>query len=209
MEVERGAKLALVDMVDGVDCPFIIATNRNSELAVEELQELGIEWRSCSILFVPNKVHHDLSAGDEAEWDVQGHSYELGVIEGLQDIHKALHAGVPPDRCTYLYFQSPKAMMDTHDFRRFSGDFEWAFGNLPEFDEEVHAQQVEIMFREEIGYQKFMRRAGAKESVVEVPYILVPLNLSEAVGRLIAGLPVIETYAYEGRTLRSKNAENN
>ena len=51
----------------------------------------------------------------------------------------------------------------------------------------VHAQQVEIMFREEIGYQKFMRRAGAK-GAVEVPYILVPLNLSEAVGRLIAGL---------------------
>lgn len=201
MEVERSAKFVLADTLTGVECPFVIATNRNSELAVEELQDFGVQWQDCSILFVPNKVHHDLSAGDEAEWQVQGHSYELEVTEGMKEIHTALHAGRAPERCTYLYFQSPKAMMDTHDFHRFSGDFDWAFGNLPEFDEEVHAQQIETMFREEIGYQKFMRRAGAEENVSEATFVLLPVNLTEAFGRLLEGLPVIETYAYEGRIL--------
>ena len=91
--------------------------------------------------------------------------------------------------------------METHDFHRFTGDFDWAFGNLPEFDEEVHAQQIETMFREEIGYQKFMRRAGAEENVSEATFVLLPVNLTEAFGRLLEGLPVIETYAYEGRIL--------
>ncbi|MEC8025001.1 MAG: hypothetical protein VX223_13815, partial [Myxococcota bacterium] len=207
MNTERLAKLELVDALGDAPCPFIIATNRNSELAVEELQAFGVDWQKCSSLFVPNKVQHDLSAGDEAEWKVQGHSYELDVleVEGLQSLHKALHAGKAPDRCTYLYFQSPKAMMETHDFKRFAGDFQWAFGNLPEFDEEVHAQQVETMFREEIGYQKFMLRAGADERVVESPFVILPANMTESLGRLLSGIPVIETYAYEGRVLSLQN----
>ena len=201
MQTERAAKLALVETLEGAPCPFIIATNRNSELAIEELEGLGTEWQACANLFVPNKVQHDLAAGDEGEWKIQGHSYELDSIDDLEEIHRSLHAGKAPERCTYLYFQSPKAMMETHDFKRFSGDFEWAFGNLPEFDSEVHAQQVEVMFREEIGYQKFMRRAGAVERLIESPFVVLPANLTEVVGRLRHGLPVIETYAYEGRVL--------
>ena len=95
--------------------------------------------------------------------------------------------------------------METHDFKRFAGDFRWAFGNLPEFDEEVHAQQVETMFREEIGYQKFMRRAGAQERVVESPFVILPANMTESLGRWLSGIPVIETYAYEGRVLSLQN----
>ena len=203
MEVERAAKGALAARLKapGIMCPFIIAVNRDHELAAEELTELGVDWQTCNQLFVPNRVHLDPGDLDYEEWRVQGHRYSLlaasagGLAEALLD------GRAPENTCAYLYVQGPKSMMETRDFKRFSGDFDWAYGRLPEFDQEVYEQQVEIQFREQTGYEKLFRRAGGGELAYESPFFMFPLNPNELVGRLRLGLPVIESYAYEARIL--------
>lgn len=200
MSVESTAKAALAERLKqpGLSCPFVIAINRDHELASEELEAFGVDWTRCSTLFVPNRVHLDPADADLSNWRVQGHRYSL-LPADQQPMTDALLEGRPPARCTYLYLQTPKATMDTGDYRRFSGDFLWAFGRLPEFDEEVYEQQVEIQFRERTGYQKLFERGGAGQIGVESTFDLLPLNLNEAPRRLLSGLPVIESYAYEGR----------
>jgi len=206
MAVELVAKTALAERLKqpGITCPFVIVVNRDHELAVEELQALEVDWTQCSELFVPNLVHLDPSDSDLESWKIQGHTYSLTPSDNDGMAQKLLD-GEALERCTYLYLQTPKAMMDTSDYQRFAGDFAWAFNNLPEFDEEVYRQQVEIQYREHIAYQKLFGRAGAGEVLVEEPFTVFPLNPNEALQRLFRGIPVIETYSYEGRTLFFEN----
>jgi hypothetical protein len=202
MDIEQNAKQKLADLLKkpGAMCPFVVALNRDHELAVEELEAFGVTWSECSELFVPNRVHLDPADEDLSNWQIQGHRYSLRPPdhEGMRD---ALLAGRAPKRCSYLYLQSPKSMMETQDFERFAGNFDWAFGNLPEFDHETHEQQVEIQFRERTGYQKLFERAGGEEFLRESMFDLFPLNPSEIITRILNDIPVIESYAYEGRIL--------
>jgi hypothetical protein len=206
MWVESRAKPALAEQLkrDNVACPFIIAVNRDHELAAEELESLGVNWDQCTELFVPNRVQLDPSLADFDEWRIQGHRYDL-LPTVNSDISDALLAGHAPARCSYLYLQNPKAMMETQNFTLFSGDFSWAYGHLPEFDEEVYAQQIEIQYREQIGYQMLFKRSGATEIAYETPFTVLPTHPNELFGRLLSDLPVIETYAYEGRLFFFEN----
>lgn len=209
MDVELVAKTQLAALLKQahVTCPFVIATNRNAELATEELQVLGVNWTACSELFVPNHVDLDPADADLDSWGIQGHRYNL-LPTDQSHIAQALLAGRAPQRCVYLYVQTPKAMWETQNFQDHAGDFSWAFGRLPEFDEEVYQQQIEIQFREQLGYQKLFKRARAKEFTVESTYDLFPANPNTLVRRLLAGRPLIEAYAYEGRILALEKCRN-
>ncbi len=210
MAVELEAKAALAELLkkDHVVCPFVIAVNRNHELAVEELEALGVEWTHCSTLFVPNRVKLDPGPNDLHKWRIQGHTYSLDMVDSTA-IRDRVLAGEAPDSCVYLYLQAARAMMDTSDFQKFAGDFEWAFEKLPEFDDEAYVQQIEIKYRETTSYELLFRKAGASEISLAMPFIQLPINPNEAVQRLIRGLPVLELYDYEGRVLAFERCEEN
>lgn len=145
-------------------------------------------------------VHLDPSPADMLEWKLQGHRYSLKPSD-VSDIEQSLRNGEAPKRCVYLYTQTPRAMMDTQDYRRFAGDFSWAFGRMPEFDEAIYGQQLEIQFRETTTTERLFRLAGGQEIRTEQSIDLFPLNMNEIPGRLWQGLPIIESYAYEGHVI--------
>lgn len=202
MGVELEAKRALAQVLTrpGAHCPVVIATNRDNELATEELEALGVPWADCSRLFVPNKIALDPSDADIHAFEIQGHTYSHKPLD-LRRLQEDLKEGRTPEGCVLLFVQTPRAMMDTADFWRFAGDFTWAFGKLPEFNEDVFTQQIEVQYREHTAFEMLFRRAGAREIKVEVPFDLLPLNPNELLTRLISGPPVIESYAFEGRIL--------
>ena len=204
MSAEAMAKPVLAELLrrPKMRCPFIVATNRNHELASEELVALGAPWDACSELFVPNKLGLDTSDADLTTWKVQGYSYSLVETGTRNDVRDALIAGKVPERCVILYEQSPKTTLETFGrFQDFAGDFEWAFDKLPEFGKEMHQQQLEVQFREHTSYQKIMRRAGAPMRLVAAPYFTLPLNPNEVLSRLWYAIGPIETYQYEVRIL--------
>ncbi|MBT9560516.1 MAG: hypothetical protein IV100_31115 [Myxococcales bacterium] len=204
MDAEATAKPVLAELMrrPGMRCPFIIATNRNHELASEELVALGAPWDACSELFVPNKLGLDTSDADLTTWKVQGYAYSLVETGTRNDVRDALIAGKVPERCVILYEQSPKTTLETYGrFQEFAGDFAWAFDRLPEFGREMHQQQLEVQFREHTSYQKIMRRAGAPMRLVAAPYFTLPLNPNELLSRLWHAIGPVETYQYEVRIL--------
>ncbi len=197
MAVEQRAKLELATRLrdPAVFCPFVIATNRDNELAAEELEALGVTWTRCSEIFVPNKLRLDPGDEEFPTWQLQGHAYSLRPTDP-EHIRGPLVAGHAPDACTYVFLERAKAMMDTSDFERFSGDFAWAFENLPEFDREVHRQQVEIQYRETTCFERLFKRAGATEATMSADYVWFPLLPNELVMRLWRGLPFVELYEW-------------
>ncbi|MFT7625597.1 MAG: hypothetical protein ACI9WU_004788 [Myxococcota bacterium] len=199
MGVELEAKSSLAELLkkDDVVCPFVIAVNRNHELAVEELEAMGVEWTQCSTLFVPNRVKLDPGPYDLHKWRIQGHTYS-GKEFDADDMRERILAGQAPKECVYLFLQTPRAMMDSSDFEKFAGDFAWAFDKLPEFDDEAYVQQIEIRFRETTSYEKLFRAAGAGEISVASEFFQLPSNPNEALQRVLRGVPVIERYAYQG-----------
>ena len=79
--------------------------------------------------------------------------------------------------------------------------------NLPEFDEELYVQQVEILYREATDYEDLFKRAGARRYQMEQPYSVLPLNPNEWLWRLISGFPLIEEYAYEANSYVFKSCD--
>ncbi len=203
MSTESVAKPELAALItrDGVSCPIVIATNRNHELAIEELKALGVPWPACAELFVPNRMPLDSSDADLSTWRAQGYLYSLGESQAPKVLEALIEKRVP-ERCVVLYEQSAKTTLETFGrFVEFSGDFAWAFDKLPEFNREMHQQQLELQFRENTSYEALFRRVGAPRRLVAAPYVLLPINPNEVVGRLLRGMPLVETYQYEIRLM--------
>jgi len=205
MEVEKAGKELAAKQLKTMQCPLLISTNRDHELSVEELQRMGVPWSECNTLFFPNQVRLDAASHELFEkrpgvrWKMQGHTYSLRNVD-LTAITESLLNQEPPERCALLYVQTARARMDTHEFERFSGDFGWAFHNLPEFDEELYVQQVEIQYREATDYEDLFKQSGARRFQMEQPYSVFPLNPNEWLWRAISGFPIIEDYAYEANS---------
>jgi hypothetical protein len=199
MNVEKEAKALVAKQLKSMHCPLLIVTNRDHELSIEELERMGVVWSDCNSIFIPNTVRLDPSPNEFEQWKMQGHTYKLKAID-LKEAEKALLAGHPPKRCALLYVQTPRARMDTHEYWRFSGDFGWAFSHLPEFDEEVYIQQIEIQYREGTGYESLFQSAGARRYQVDEPFDLLPLNPNEWLWRVFTDFPIVEEYVYEANS---------
>ena len=203
MAIEDEAKAELVTLLrtPGVHCPVVIATNRDHELSVEELMARGAPWPDCSALFVPNYLKHDPPPADFQKFKLQGHTYSLRSLD-LARMQRRLRGGRPPSGCVLLYVQTARARFETEGLDdALSGDFAWAFGRMPEFDEFVHTQQVRIQFQPQTDYEKHFRRAGAAEVALSRRFEVLPFTPTDAIRRLLAGWPVVESYNYEVRLL--------
>ena len=203
--VELEVKTALVQNLEP-PCPRVYYPNHNQEMAIEELDVLGsvaAEMRECVSLI--QLLETDVAEAN-SEW-----SHFIVVVDGLRgvdqyrrrvdskDVVAPLLKGKPLPVGIQLFVQTPRSTMGKEVNERLVPDFSWAETRIPEARRGTFEQAINIMFVETTRLEMyFASRAHSSLVRSSGPYLSLPLWLNEMPRRLLAGLPLVETYQYEG-----------
>lgn len=200
--VERSGKQKLLQALEA-PCPvWVVYTNRDQELAQEELDLLGhVEpaLRDCTKLIQLAVTE----TGPEDFYNypkrLEGHDQWREELrpEVTEHIEELLRMRKPLPHPLHLYVQAARSTMTPSASQQLDADFEWATRKMPETDLGYFQQTVGIVYVPDTPLERLFEDAAPHKARSRAAYIQLPLWLHELPRRLLTGVPLVETYDYK------------
>jgi hypothetical protein len=201
--VELEAKQELIatlhaDAAKGDSCPWVYYTNRDQELAIEELALLGDvseQQQKCTRLIQLSGT--STSAQSFFQQSTRLHGYDHQRVEEHSDaIERSLLTRQPMPVSMHLYVQIARSQMGPNVSEYFDSDFEWATDRLPETDVGYFEQAVGMTLVNDTPLERLFSTVAHDISTFNDAYIQLPLWFFEIPQRLMLGIPVVERWEY-------------
>ena len=179
--VEDAVKLALAADIR-MPCPALLATNAVQMLTTEELTRRGARLGACAWI--------ETTTDEPAP----GASFDAFVSAGGVHIDRGQDA--------YLLVQTARSTMTPSQNAVLAGDFEWTRDVLPESDDDLFTAYQRLIYEVETDIESLFRREGRLVGRASLPYVQLPLFLTEIPRRLWLGVPLVERYDYVAAAYR-------
>lgn len=190
---------ALHDEAAG-DCPLVLETHRDHELAVEELTRLAdLPGPSAPCLSVVRLAEVSTQPGAT----VALHGYDQHrQPQAHRGLTAALSAGAPPPSPTHLWMQGPRAGFSAPTGERPADALAWAARRMPDIRSGAIEQGPGVAHTAETALERLFRQAGGPPTRFEAPFVQVPVWLGEVPRRLWVGWPLVERWTYRAAHTR-------
>lgn len=195
--VERGAKVDLAAALRG--CPVIIETNRDQEIAMEELARLGADPTALGCTQILQLAHVDTGPGalldDPRALEGFDQTRAPASAEGLAE---ELRAGAP-SRPVHLYVQGPRASFSLPDPADPHRSLSWAESRMPDVRPGNTEQAVGMAYVQDTPLERFFAARVQPQRDEAATYFQVPPALESLPRRLWEGWPVVERWSWRAR----------
>lgn len=181
-------------------CPaWVFYTNRDQELAQEELELLGdvpSDVRECTQLIQLSVTETGPGTLWQYEQRLDGYdqyrnSVDTREVEELLRVRRALPHPV------HLYVQGPRSAMDAASNEALNPSFEWATDSMPEIDEGYMKQTMGMIYVADTPLERLFQDAAPYTKRRRAAYIQLPLWLHELPRRIIGQVALVEHFDYQ------------
>lgn len=195
---EAPAKAQLAADLDG-DCPLVLATNRDHELAQEELEYLGAQARfapDCTLIVQLHRTETHDGALFEHRRQLDGHDQYLEYRSG-NALKDTFEANQRPPRDLHLYVQGPRARFAIAADRRPDRQLMWAADRMPEVQGPSLEQAVGVAWVPDTPLERWAGPIADDRRSQSAPFVQLPRTLAEVPRRLLLGQPLLERWVYK------------
>ena len=195
--VELQAKRALIGMLHP-PCPIVFYTNRDQELAIEELDVLGTidpAVHGCTRLVQLSVTETGPGTLWHYEKRLEGYDQHRESL-ATEPIELALRERRLLPEQVHLFVQGPRTAMTADASAALSADFEWATKRMPETDLGYFQQTVGVIYVPDTPLERLFTDAAVYRTTKAVPFVQLPIWLNELPRRLLTGVPLLEDYEY-------------
>ena len=213
--LEMNAKQELIarlqeDARQGDPCAWVYYTNRDQELAMEELTLLGDispEQQGCTRLIQLSRT--SVAPGGFFEQSTRLHGYDhRRVEEHSKAIEASLKERSPLPVTVHLYVQVARSQMDSEVNTMLNSDFEWATDRLPETDVGFFEQTIGMTLVQDTPLERLFRTTAGEVHRLESRYVRIPFWFFEIPQRLILGIPIVEPWEYSATRYSIQRNQN-
>ncbi len=183
-------------------CPLVLYTNRDQELAIEELALWGgvpASIRACTRLV--QLATTELGPG--TLWDQPRRLFGYDQYrEEFQsnELEKRLRARTVLGQPLHLYVQAARSTMSIEANLELDVPWDWAVRRMPETDVGYFEQAVHVVYTRDTPLERFFAEAAVTRRRRSAPFVQLPLWPHDLVWRVALGVPLLETYSYSGTT---------
>ncbi|MEC8023016.1 MAG: hypothetical protein VX223_03730, partial [Myxococcota bacterium] len=194
----------------GDPCAWVYYTNRDQELAMEELTLLGDispEQQGCTRLIQLSRT--SVAPGGFFEQPTRLHGYDhRRVEEHSKAIEASLKERSPLPVTVHLYVQVARSQMDSEVNTMLNSDFEWATDRLPETDVGFFEQTIGMTLVQDTPLERLFRTTAGVVHRLESRYVRIPFWFFEIPQRLILGIPIVEPWEYSATRYSIQRNQN-
>lgn len=181
-------------------CPLVIETNRDQEIAVEELARLGADPAVLGCLRILQLSHVDTGAGGLFAGPTPLEGFDQSRVPASNDgLARALEDGAPLPHPVQLYVQGPRARFVLPDPADPHRSLAWAEDRMPDVRPGNLEQAVGMSFVPDTPLERHFSATSTLSLSVEAPYVQVPVFLGTVPRRLWEGWPLVESWVWQAR----------
>ena len=179
-------------------CPTVLATNRDHELALEELEQLGAQTAfspDCALLIQLHRTAtHDGDLFDR-EFQLNGHDQYRTFRSGAP-LEAVFAANQRPADDLHLYLQGPRAAVSLPAEARPDRQLAWAAERMPEVQRSWLEQALGVAWVADTPLERWAASIADARHSEAAAYVQLPRTLAEVPRRLLTGQPLLERWTY-------------
>lgn len=183
-------------------CPMVFYTNRDQELAVEELARWGgLPESTLACVRLIQLATTELGPGSlwQQKRKLHGHDQFREEFKG-EELEQRLRQRKIMLEPLHLYVQAARSTMSAEANAALDVSWDWAVRRMPETDVGYFEQAVRVIYTRDTALERFFQDAAVTKRKRSAAFVQLPLWPHELLWRMVEGVPAIETYHYAGAT---------
>ena len=179
-------------------CPIVLYTNRDQELAQEELALWGgipRDIAACTRLIQLSTT----ALGSGSIWTtplkLRGYDQFREPYDD-SDLEKRIRTRKVMTTPLMLYMQGARTAMTLEESLALDKDFTWAEKKMPETDVGYFDQAVGVIYTTDTPLERLFEEIALRRKRHAAAFLQLPLWFHELPRRVIDGAPVVESYRY-------------